>query len=137
MRLAFSPFFPDAGKIDFPAREFCFYIGETQFPNFPPISPEFPQISQLFLMIPPDSPVSSAVFNTTSQVYFFSENQAYFMHITCIFENEDSTLCETKNYKSMEFWGNSGEFWGNQMKRFSFFFTRFPRFEIHFPIGEI
>ena len=32
------------GEIYFPAREFCFTIGETQFPNFPPISPEFPLI---------------------------------------------------------------------------------------------
>ena len=31
------------------------------------------------------------------------------MYITCIFENEDSTLCETKKSKSGEFWWNSVE----------------------------
>ena len=71
--------------------EFCFTIGETQFTNFPqispefptnspeihqfspqfpqysPISPNFPRISPDFPMIPPDSlAVSCAVF--TSQV---------------------------------------------------------------------
>ena len=51
------------------------------------------------------------------------------MHINCIFENEDSTLCETKNYKSREFWGNSGnsrDFWEIRWKAFMFFSLVFP-----------
>ena len=56
------------------------------------------------------------------------------MHITCIFENEDSTLCETKNYKSGEFWGNSGEFWGKSDEKLFIFFACFPRCEIHFTL---
>ena len=106
-------------------------------PQFPPNFPRVSPISQWYLLIPPDSLVYCAVFNITSQVYIVSEHYAYFMHITCIFENEDSTLCETKNYKSGEFQRNSGEFWGNQTRSISFVFTRFPRCEIHFPLAEI
>ena len=36
-----SPFFLDGEEFDFPVREFCSPIGETQLPNFPPIPPEF------------------------------------------------------------------------------------------------
>ena len=59
------------------------------------------------------------------------------MGIIYIFQNEDPAICETKNYKSGKFWGNSGEFLGNQMETFSFYFTYFPRCEIHSPLGEI
>ena len=69
------PLFPDVGEIDFPAREFCF-PNETQFPNFPPISPEFPlnfprihPISKRFLLIPPDSPVS---WKSDEKLFIFS-----------------------------------------------------------------
>ena len=119
----------------FPFREFCFpHWGNTsQLPNFPRIAPAFRKT-------PIDWPWFTSFlcsFQYKSQVYIVFEHYAYFMHITRSFENEDSTLCKTKNYKSGEFWGNSGEFWGNQKKSFSFIFTRFPRCEIHFPRGEI
>ena len=52
------------------------------------------------------------------------------MHITCIFENKNSTLCETKNYKSGEFWGNSGEI---RRKYFYLFTLVFPGAKIQFP----
>ena len=48
------------------------------------------------------------------------------MHITCIFENKDSTLCETKNLNlgnSEEIKGNS---WEIRWKAFQFFQLVFP-----------
>ena len=62
------------------------------------------------------------------------------MHITCIFEDQNSTLCETKNYKSGEFWGKSWEFRGILGKSGEKLFIRFHSFsrcEIHLPLGEI
>ena len=50
------------------------------------------------------------------------------MHIVCIFENEDSTLCVTKNYKSGEFWENSGESCGFSGKLDKKLFIRFHSF---------
>ena len=55
------------------------------------------------------------------------------MHITCIFEKKDFTLCETKNFKFWVFWGNSGEFWGNQTKSFPFVFHSFSQVRNTFP----
>ena len=71
----FSPFFPDVGVIfpEFPQNSPEIGQFSPEFPrippkftNFPKIFPEFHPISQWFLLIPPDSAVSCAVF--TSQV---------------------------------------------------------------------
>ena len=63
-------------------------------------------------MIRPDSPVSSAFFNTTLQVYIVSEHKAYYMHITCIFENDSPHYARLGIINlgySGEFQGSSGE----------------------------
>ena len=155
--LIFPLFSPMWGKLISPPGSFVSSLerhNSSISPNFPQISLQFPlnspqihPISKFFLLIPPDSPVSCAVFNTTSQVYFVSEHQNRPTGILCILHVSSKmriphyarqriiNLGNSGEIQGIQ--GNSGEFFGNQMKSFSFFFTRFPRCEIHFPLGEI
>ena len=123
----FALIFPDVGEIAFSAREFCFPIGETQFPTFPPISPEFPlyfpripPIFQLFLLIP-QFPVQ---FSIQLHKCTLSLPILCILHVSL--KMRIPHYARQKNYKSREFWGISGELWGNQMKSFSFFLLIFP-----------
>ena len=105
---SFFPFSPDVGGIYFTVCEFCFTIGETQFTNFPQISPEFP----------PN----------------FWENSGKIPGNSGKFWENSGNSGEIPG-NSGEFWENSGEFRGILGKPDRKLFTRFHSFSFVFP-GE-
>ena len=117
------------GGIDFPARELCFPIGETQFPNFPPISPKIPRIppiSQWFLLIPRFR-VQFSIQLHKCTLYLSIKPILCILHVSLkmrIPHYARQRIINLVNSGGIQ--GNSGEFWGNQMKRLSFFSLVFP-----------
>ena len=72
----------------FPAKKFCFPIGETQFPNFPELSLHFPGNSHEFSRFPNDSPwfpsfLCSFQYNFTSVYCLWALGlfYAYYMYL--------------------------------------------------------
>ena len=112
------------GQIDFPTRDLCFPIGETQFPNFPKNlsrnSPDFPMIPQF--------PVQFSI-----QLHKCTLSLSI-RPILCILNV--SLKIKIPHYARQRI-KNLGKFWGILAKsdeKLFIFFTCFPRYEIHFPL---
>ena len=114
-----SPLFPDLGIS--PSQNYVSPLVKHNSPispQFPLKSPRFPNDSYWFSLIP------QFLVHFSIQLHKCTLSlslRPIFINITCIFENENSPLCETKNYKS----GKSRGTLGKLDKKLSFVFTCF------------